>query len=91
MRKTDKDRLDDIMKSKIKTTMIGAIAAVEKHFGELLNHVKYRSLFDEMRKEVLDLGNKQIRNMSSELANYDVSWNKWQITLTPVRKEKDEN
>jgi hypothetical protein len=91
MKKTDKDRLEDVINSKLRTTMIGAIASIESHFAELINHSKYRAIFDETRKEILDLGNKQMRNMSSELDNYDVSWNKWSITLTPYRKERDEN
>lgn len=90
MRKNDRDRLEDTVKNKIQTTMIGAIAAIEKHFGDLLNHTKYRDAFEDARKDILDLGNKQIRNVSSDIKNYDISWNKYSITLLPVRKDNNE-
>lgn len=91
MKKTDKDRLEEVVRNKIQTTMIGAIAAIEKNFADLLNHAKYRENFDNARKEILDLGNKQIRNIATEMKNYDVQWNRYSITLTPYRKDNHES
>lgn len=52
---------------RIRTTMIGAIAAVEKYFAdEISNDESFREKFNCARKEILDLGNKQIRNLKEE-------------------------
>jgi len=42
-------------------------------------HVK--SLFEEVRAEILDRGNNQIRNLEAELAHYDVSWLRYHISI----------
>lgn len=102
MRKSDelykeksKERLLKIGQSKIRTTMIGAIASMEKNFGHLWNHggeprtqeeEELRDAFEDFRSEVLDKGNAQIRNLETELSNYDVNWLRWSITLPVVRR-----
>lgn len=51
---------------RIRTTMIGSIDAIEKVFAEEMNDPKFKSKFITLRKEILDLGNKQIRNLKEE-------------------------
>lgn len=52
---------------RIRTTMIGAIAAVEQGFAaEISQDPKVREKFNDIRKAILDLGNKQIRNLKEE-------------------------
>ncbi len=47
---------------RIKTTMIGSIDLIEKKFAELINNSEdFNQKFQELRKEILDLGNNQIR------------------------------
>lgn len=47
---------------RIKTTMIGSIDLIEKKFAEEINSSEeFRNKFQELRKEILDLGNNQIR------------------------------
>lgn len=96
-----RERLKKISVTKIKTTMIGALSAIEKRLGFLWGldedgkdsghplspeeqHLK--DIYDELRSEILDIGNNQIRNLSTEISQYDVSWNRYHMTL-PVIKE----
>ena len=52
---------------RIRTTMIGSIAVIEKYFAdEIDKDDKIREKFNSARKEILDLGNKQIRNLKEE-------------------------
>lgn len=66
----------------IKTTMIGAIARIEQKFGVFWGfgkpddqktdrQKKIYSLFMELREEILDLGNEQIRKFKKERKNHD--------------------
>lgn len=95
-----KDRLSKIIKTKLSTTMIGAIASLEEHFGFLWNNPNGESpspeqeemkrLFLIVRSEILDKGNNQSRNIDVELSNYEIEWKKFRLTL-PVRPGKEKN
>ena len=70
-----KVRLKKDVKKKIETTMIGALASVEKFFGPIWGlddpnptneQAHMREVFEEMRSEILDKGNSQIRHSESE-------------------------
>ncbi len=97
-----KERLTKIATTKIKTTMIGALFVIEKHFGflwgldengkdtgEILSPEEehMKNLFEEIiRSEILDLGNSQMRNMTAEIQQYEVEWKRYHLQL-PVRPE----
>lgn len=98
-REDSKSRLKKIATQKIRTTMIGALSTIEKKFGflwgldengrdkngELTSEEReLREIFDNIRSEILDLGNNQIRNLDTELNQYDVKWNRFHMTL-PVK------
>ena len=90
-----KTRLKKEIKKRIQTTMIGSLSSVEKYFGFLWGEnsdseltkeqMRMREIFEEMRTEILDKGNSQIRNSDSEIENYEVVWNKYHINL-PIKK-----
>jgi len=90
-KEVSKQRLLKIGQKKIQTTMIGALSSVEKHFGFLWGHEQedeltaeqqhVKSLFEEIRAEILDRGNNQIRNLEAELAHYDVNWLRYHISI----------
>lgn len=90
-----KTRLKKEVKKRVQTTMIGSLSSIEKFFGFLWGEeseseptkeqVRMREIFEDMRTEILDKGNTQIRNLDSEIENYDVIWNKYHINL-PIRK-----
>jgi hypothetical protein len=75
--------------------MIGSLYSIEKYFGFLWgegsdreptkDQLRMRDIFEEMRTEILDKGNTQIRNTDLEIENYDVTWNKYHINL-PIRR-----
>lgn len=77
------NRLYNIAKKKIQTTMIGAIATIEKHFGPLLENgsKSAKQAFEDARSEILDKGNSQIRNLESEFNNYEIVWKKNNLIL----------
>jgi hypothetical protein len=89
-----KIRLKKEARKKIQTTMIGSLSSMEKFFGFLWgedsddltqDQMRMRDIFEDMRTEILDKGNIQIRNMDSEIETYDVIWNKYHINL-PIKK-----
>ena len=41
-------------------------------------------LYNKVRSEILDKGNTQSRNVDAELAQYDVKWQKYTMTI-PVK------
>ena len=42
-------------------------------------HVK--NIYDQIRSEILDKGNNQIRNLEAELSQYEVTWLRYHMTL----------
>jgi hypothetical protein len=85
--------------SRIKTTMIGAISSIENHFGYLWGHgnenlnesqSRLKFIFEELRKEILDKGNNQLRGLDSDLLNYEVNKKEIKIVLPIRRGQKDE-
>jgi len=94
MNDRSKDRLRKEINKRINTTMIGAIASIEKYFGKMWGfenqdvtpqQERLREVFEELRSEILDKGNAQIRNIESELSSYDVVWNRFHIDL-PIKR-----
>jgi|TARA_B100000676_G_C18072437_1_gene845249 hypothetical protein len=102
-KEVSKDRLLKISQKKIQTTMIGALSTIEKYFGFLWGHegngeltpeqTHMKEQFDEVRAEILDRGNNQIRNLEAEFTNYDISWLRYRMTLPvkPVTTEPEIN
>jgi c-di-AMP phosphodiesterase-like protein len=90
-----KDRLSKILRKKIQTTMIGALSSVEEHLGFLWNNgsmnlteeqKKMKALYETIRSEILDKGNNQARNIDAELAQYDVEWLRYSLTMPVIQK-----
>jgi len=89
--KQSKQRLLESVTKKIRTTMIGALDELEKEFGNLWGKNKngvlteselaFKKKYDVLRSKILDRGNNQIRNAESELTQYNVKWNRYQIEL----------
>jgi hypothetical protein len=70
--------------------MIGALDTLEKRMGDLWGEgledheltpeqEEVRDLFEDVRVEILDKGNHQIRNVDAELNQYDVVWKRYNI------------
>lgn len=87
------------MQTKIKTTMIGALASFEENFGYLWGHGlpsdqltesqrDLRELWEDVRTEILDKGNTQSRGAMDEISQYTLSWNKFHMDLV-VKPNRD--
>lgn len=74
LKKVSKEKLSKFCESKVKTTMIGAIAAIEYELGDKLNDPEWQMWLSRVRDIILDKGNNQIRSLHDELNNYDVEW-----------------
>ncbi len=96
-----KDHVQNEVTKAIKTTMIGALASVEEKFGNIWGFKKngqltedeqyFSDLYQELRKEILDKGNNQVKKAKSLLDLYEVDYVGYTVTLTmPVRKERNE-
>ncbi len=99
-----KDRLFKIASKKIKTTMIGALSTLEENLGFLWGHESdedispeqqhMKTIFEQVRSDILDKGNPQIRNLEAEFNYYDITWLRFQVDLPvkPVEEpDKEEN
>ena len=74
--------------------MIGALSSIEDHLCFLWGHKsdealseeqeKMRQLYEELRSEILDKGNTQMRNIDAELTQYDINWNRYQYQI-PIK------
>tara|TARA_A100001201_G_scaffold21819_1_gene24325 strand:- start:1227 stop:1541 length:315 start_codon:yes stop_codon:yes gene_type:complete len=90
LKERSKTRLKKEVKKRIQTTMIGALSSIEKHLGSLWGNdtdnptpeqAVMKEVFEELRTEILDKGNNQIRNIDSEIETYDIVWNKYHYSL----------
>ena len=91
---SSRERLSKISKKKIQTTMIGALSSIEAHFGFLWGqddsgelspeqeHMK--EIYELVRSEILDRGNNQVRNLETELSQYDIKWNRYHLQIPVV-------
>jgi len=86
-----KNKLYQVAKKKILTTMIGALDSIEKSFGFLWSgedtteQKQMRLIYDQIRSDILDKGNTQIRNLEAEFSNYDIVFKKYN-TRIPFKK-----
>ena len=96
-----KKRLSNIIATKVKTSFIGAISACEDHFGVLWGHGKQvselneseaamREVWEEVRANILDNGNTQLRAIISEIGEYSINWDRYKIVLPANETEENE-
>ena len=95
-RQKSKDKLTSSLQKKIRTTMIGSLSSIEEYLGFLWGHdsnapltpqqEEYKNIYENLRTEILDKGNLQIKEVVVELSNYDVNHTryKYQIPVTPL-------
>lgn len=97
-KESSKNRLEQIIVKKMKTTFIGALSQMEEHFGQLWGHglpahvcteeqLKVREAWLRLRNNVLNNGNHQLRTLSMELQQYDIVWNRYTMQLPVVNRQ----
>ena len=69
-----KERLAKILKQKLSTSFIGAIAEIEKRYP----NVKTSEGWEDLRNAILTNGNSQIRAVEKESEQYTVRWDRYQ-------------
>tara|TARA_R100000315_G_C5234280_1_gene145531 strand:+ start:253 stop:645 length:393 start_codon:yes stop_codon:yes gene_type:complete len=95
-----KKRLSNIVNTKIKTSFIGAISSCEKNFGFLWGHGKddddlneqeleMKEIWEEVRTEILDNGNTQLRAAMNEIDNYSINWERYSLGIN-IDKNKEQ-
>jgi hypothetical protein len=84
--KASKDRLQDVIKKRMKTCFIGAISSVEKHMDFLFSTEEGKELYETVRKEILDNGNDEIRRLEKDLEVYEIDFKQYRLEL---KMEKD--
>ena len=96
-KEVSKDRLFQVAKKKVQTTMIGALSSIETHLGFLWDSDGEMSeqqkmmydLYQKLRSEILDKGNTQARNVDAELSQYEIKWLRYSVNI-PVKETKSE-
>lgn len=95
-RDNSKKRLISIIEKKFKTTMIGSLATFEETFGYLWGHgeqslseeqAEFRRMWDEVRTEILNKGNNQLRAAQDEIASYTMTWDKYKTDFIIKQRE----
>ena len=90
-------RLIDNLTKKFNTTMIGALAEIEKEFGDLWGQDiderdltkkerEMREKYLNLRTRILNNGNNQLRSAIEELNQYSTEWQKYKKEFFPVSK-----
>lgn len=85
-------RLRRIAEKKFKTTMIFPIAEFERAFGHIWadgkdthdltkEQMSHRALWQRIRSDILDNGNKQMRALLKELNSHTVEFNGYETEL----------
>lgn len=80
------DKLKNVVSKKIRTTMVGAVSALEREFGLVYNKEANDYLVDNkggtiginelieriknVRDDIFDIGNNQLRMINSEIDEY---------------------
>jgi hypothetical protein len=83
-----RNRLLAILEKKIKTSFIGPISEFELAFGQLWGHgldpvdctdaqLARRARWEQVRNNILNSGNRQLRAVQAELNQHDVSWKRY--------------
>lgn len=97
----DPERLKFYMERRIQTTMIGALARIEDTFGYLWGHQKnenepltleeekFADAWDYLRNDILNYGNKQIRQLKDDFNKYGGVFKNSYTYKFPISKDED--
>lgn len=87
-------RLAAIVRKKLTTSFVGALARFEEHFGAVWGRGlpdsrltpeqrAWRGVWERCRTEVLNNGNNQARAVENEFPQYTVRWDRY-VTVLPA-------
>jgi hypothetical protein len=93
-------RLDKIISTKIRTAFVGALASFEEEFGVLWGNEKeddseltdneraWKEIWENVRTEILNNGNTQLRAARNEIANHVIQWKRYNMNFIMVGENK---
>lgn len=98
----DPERLRFFVEKRIQTTMIGALARIEKTFGDLWGQNKegdlteeeenFADMWDYLRNDILNYGNNQIRQVKEDFHKYGGLFkNQYRYTFNVRKDDRNEN
>lgn len=93
-----KKRLIKVIEKKAKTSMIGTLARCEEQLGFLWGHgldeseltsdqLKYLEIWENLRTEILNHCNSQLRATLEEIMQYTIKWNQYRIDFI-IKKDR---
>jgi ribosome maturation protein Sdo1 len=71
-----------MMRKRIMTTMIGALASIEE-FKDIFEGDEY----EELRKDILDKGHFQIRELEKDIDNFEIKYKT--VYFMPLRRNHE--
>jgi hypothetical protein len=93
------ERLKFTLQKRIQTTMIGALARIEQHFGHLWGQDKDGELssleedfldrWEFLRNDILNYGNRQIRQLNDDFYKYGGAFKNNYTYNFPIKKDED--
>jgi hypothetical protein len=96
-----KKRLIKNIEKKFKTTMIGALSYIEEELGHLwgfesdspltASQRQYMEVWQELRSAILNNGNNQLRACLDEIAQYTMTWDRYQTQFLIKKDSLGEN
>jgi hypothetical protein len=75
-------QLYSLLRKRIMTTMIGALASLEE-YKDIFEGDEY----DELRKDILDKGHFQIREMEKDFYEFDIRYKP--VYFMPIRRNNE--
>jgi hypothetical protein len=90
-------KLNDIIKKRMTTTIIGIIASFEQVFDKSFpenydkatkEELDFQDKFEEFRESALDKGNRQLRELLRDIEQFNIDYVGYQLEL---RKKDGEN
>jgi hypothetical protein len=98
---SSKRKLREIVEKRIRTTMIGALAEIERsEFGKMFGFGKtklsdeerrWKMLWDELRTNILNQGNNQLRESMREIENFDARFKPYRTDFIIRRENENES
>ena len=96
---SSKKKLTDAIVKRIRTTMIGAIAELERsEFGKIFGfgktklteeERKWKMIWDEVRTNILNQGNNQLRECQREIEQYETRFKPYHTDFIVRRNTND--
>lgn len=90
-KRDDREALRKVVTTKIQTTMIGALSAIEEILSPIINQDGHsKALYEKCRQRILDNGNQQKRNVDKELELYNIEriMYTYNMKVRPLREDR---